>query len=140
MELPRTSRAKERTFSLPLLLAIGFVCITGVSAARELYRRERVEQELQTLEQRVTTLQNRKLEVSQILQRLQTADVIDREARLRLNMQKPGERVYVLQGGAWEEQKREDSRLPTLYQGRAPEPSQQNPKRWFRHFFVHSNG
>lgn len=140
MEFPRSSRTTERALSLPLMLAIGFVCITGLSAARELYRREQVRTELQTLEERVEKLQDRKLEVSQILQRLQTAEVIDREARLRLNMQKPGERVYVLRGEAWEEQARTDARLPMLYQDAAAEPKRSNPERWLRYFFVHTNG
>lgn len=140
MEFPRSSRTTERALSLPLMLAIGFVCITGLSAARELYRREQVRAELQTLEERVTKLQDRKLEVSQILQRLQTTEVIDREARLRLNMQKPGERVYVLRGEAWEEQARVDAQLPMLYQEIKTEPKRTNPERWLRYFFVHTNG
>lgn len=138
MESPRSSRLGERSLSLPLILAIGFVCITGLSAARELYRRERVRTELQTLEERVTQLQERKLEVSQILQRLQAPEVIDREARLRLNMQKPGERVYVLRGEAWEEQVRAGTQSPTLYQEVKPESKRSNPERWLRYFFVHS--
>lgn len=140
MEFSRTSRTTERAFSLPLMLAIGFVCITGLSAARELYRRERVRTELETLEERVEKLQDRKLEVSQILQRLQTTEVIDREARLRLNMQKPGERVYVLRGEVWEEQAHADALLPVLGQGVNGAPKPTNPERWLRYFFVHTNG
>ena len=114
------------------------LCVTGLSAARELYRRERVRTDLQTLEQRVEALQDRRTEVSQLLQRLQTPEVIDREARLRLNMQKPGERVYVLRGEAWEPQESATAQLPTLYKDTVVEPKRSNPERWFRYFFVHS--
>lgn len=138
MESSRSSRGSDRAFSLPLLLGVGVLCVTGLSAARELYRRERVRTDLQTLEQRVEALQDRRTEVSQILQRLQTPEVIDREARLRLNMQKPGERVYVLRGEAWEQQQSATAQLPMLYKDTVVEPKRSNPERWFRYFFVHS--
>lgn len=140
MESSRSSRGSDRAFSLPLLLGVGVLCVTGLSAARELYRREQVRTDLQTLEQRVQALQDRKMEVSQILQRLQTPEVIDREARLRLNMQKPGERVYILRGEEWEQQQAPATAdLPTLYKDTVVEPARSNPERWLRYFFVHSS-
>lgn len=140
MESPRSPRAAGRSLSLSLMLAIGVACVTGVSAARELYRRERVEAELQTLEDRVEKLQDRKLAVLRTLELLQTPDVIDREARLRLNMQKPGERVYILRGEGWEEQARGEAVASTGSDGLPPESSPRtNLQRWFRYFFIHSN-
>ena len=119
------------------MLAIGLVCLTGVSAARELYRREQVRKDLATLEDRVARLEERKTEVSEVLKRLESPDVVDREARLRLQMQRPGERVYVLRGESWEQVQKTEARLPALYKDAPNEPARSNPERWFRLFFVH---
>lgn len=139
MEFPsRHASSSARGVSLPLMLAIGLVCVTGVSAARELYRREQVRQDLTTLEDRVAKLETRKTEVSDLLKRLDAPDVIDREARLRLQMQRPGERVYVLRGESWEMVQQQESGLPNLYKDSVNEPTRSNPERWFRRFFVHA--
>lgn len=123
---------------LVLFLALGFVAITGLSAARELYRQNQVKEEVTTLQDRVTQLETRKATVSQLLERLQTPDMVDREARLRLNMQRPGERVYILRGEAWERLSNDPTPdAPTLYEDHPVEPKRSNPARWFRFFFVH---
>ena len=131
-------RSTPRALSLPLMLALGLACMTGVSAVRELYRREQVKQDLATLEERVAQLEERKTEVSQLLQRLHEPDVIDREARVRLQMQRPGERVYVLRGEAWEELQNTDRAVLNPTPSAAQEPKRSNPERWFRRFFIHS--
>jgi hypothetical protein len=73
------------------------------------------------------------------LQQLQTSEAIDREARLRLNMQKPGERVYVLRGDEWERVAKTTplSESPALYDDEPVEVIRSNPQRWFRLFFIH---
>lgn len=123
---------------LALFLALGFVVITGLSAARELYRQNQVKAEVTTLQDRVAQLEARKTTVSQLLERLQTPDMIDREARLRLNMQRPGERVYIMRGEEWERLSNDPTPdAPTLYQDHPVEVRRSNPERWFRFFFVH---
>lgn len=97
-----TASTERQGRPIALFLAIGFVCITGLSAVRELYRQNQVKADMTTLQDRVAKLEDRKATVSQLLQQLQTPEVIDRDARLRLNMQRPGERVYILRGENWE--------------------------------------
>lgn len=136
---PRPASQDRQTKPLILLLVIGFVCVTGISAVRELYRRNQVKQELDTLEARVAQLEERKVTVSSLLEQLKTQEAIDREARLRLNMQKPGEQVYLLRGNEWEQIAKTAAvnEAPSLYQETVPEPERSNPARWFRLFFVH---
>lgn len=135
----RSSSSDRQTKPLILLLAVGFLCVTGVSAGRELYRRNQVKAELTTLETRVSQLEQRKTTVSKLLERLQTSEAIDREARLRLNMQKPGERVYLLRGDQWEQMAKSTpvNDSPSLYDEKPVETPRSNPERWFRLFFIH---
>lgn len=123
-----------------LLLAVGFLCITGISATRELYRRNQVKADLATLETRVSQLEQRKTAVSKLLEQLQTPEAIDREARLRLNMQKPGERVYLLRGNQWEQMAKNTpvNDAPSLYRDTPLEIQRSNPERWLRLFFIHN--
>ncbi len=136
---PRPASQDRQTKPLVLLLVVGFMCVTGLSAGRELYRRNQVKDDLSTLETRVSQLEARKVTVSALLEQLKTQETIDREARLRLNMQKPGERVYMLRGTEWEQIAKDTaiSASPSLYQETVPEPERSNPERWFRLFFVH---
>lgn len=125
---------------MALFLAIGFVCVTGLSAARELYRQNQVKADMTTLQQRVAQLEDRKATVSQLLQQLQTPEAIDRDARLRLNMQRPGERVYILRGSNWEKMAPDPAgNTPVLYADHPAEPERSNPERWFRYFFIHQD-
>ena len=138
---PRPSSTDRQTKPLLLLLAVGFLCVTAISAVRELYRRNQVNTDLTTLEARVSQLDERKNTVSKLLEQLQTPQVIDREARLRLNMQKPGEHVYVLRGDQWEQIAKQTSVTdgPALYADTPPIDTRSNPERWLRYFFIHDH-
>lgn len=140
MQARAVSQNHRQARPLALFLGIGFVAVTGLSAARELYRQNQVKAEVATLQERVAQLETRKATVSQLLERLQTPDLIDREARLRLNMQRPGERVYILRGEEWERLSNDPlPDTPTLYRDHPVEPARSNPERWFRFFFVHDS-
>ena len=137
--MDRFTRRESKRLPVALFVAIGFVCFTGVSAVRELYRRERVHTELATLETRVHTLTKQKNDMSELIERLQSPSTLDREARLRLRMQKSGERVFVLRGDAWEAMpsKAPSPGIPEKNGSIAEDASRTNPERWLRFFFVH---
>ncbi len=131
-----TGRTSSR-IPVALVFALGFVVLTGISAGREFYRKNRVQGEVQALEQQVSDLEKRKAAIAHLLEKIQSPEVLDREARLRLHMQRPGERVYVLRGDAWQDMS-EASSLPTLYEAKEGESELSNPERWFRFFFFPS--
>lgn len=124
-----------------LLLAAAVVCLflTGMSAVRELYRQHAINQEVSTLEQNIQQLEERKSSISDLLTQLHQPRSLDREARIRLGMQKPGERVFVLKGQGWQEESvHATQRAPALFSESPEEPLRSNPTRWARYFFVHS--
>jgi cell division protein FtsB len=137
MEYRSSSARAPSGIPVGLLFAIGFVILAGVSAGREWYRQNRVQGEVQALEAQVTDLEKRKQAVAHVLEKLQSPEVLDREARLRLHMQRPGERVYILRGETWQ-QATESATLPTLYEAKEPVVVRSNPERWFQFFFLPS--
>ena len=122
-------------FPIGLLLVVVFFCFTAVSAVRELYRRNQVKEEITTLQAKVEGLEERKQTLAEMLQKLQSPEVLDREARLRLNMQKPGERVYLLRGETWEATTQASSSFSSREEIASDESTRSNPERWFRYFF-----
>ncbi len=116
-----------------LLAGIGaLLFFVGVSTIRETYQGWKVEQEIQGLQTQVETLEGKKLRLSETLQRLQAPDAVDKEARLRLGLQKPGERVFIVPSAE------ALARAGQTAGGATVESVElSNPQKWFRYFFVH---
>lgn len=105
------------------------VLIVGISSARETYQGWRVDKEIEGLRAQVATLEGKRLHLAETLGRLQTPDAVDKEARLRLGLQKPGERVFILQeDGLRASHATRDGSLQT-------EDAVSNPQKWLRYFF-----
>jgi len=120
-------------WSIVLIANIVILLVVGVSSVRETYQGWKVDQQMKNLQGQVADLENKRLNLSDVLHKLNSLDTIDEEARARLGMQKPGEKVVVLRGtdpGA------ED---PAQTAPAAPpdDPAGSNPKRWLDYFFAH---
>lgn len=125
----RPSRYAHWSF---LFAGTGVVLLfVAVSSARETYQGWKVDQEIHGLRAQVEMLEGRKLHLTDTLARLQSPEAVDREARLRLGLQKPGERVFVLRDG---KTLSTDSSLDasSLHE---EEEEVSNPRKWFRYFF-----
>lgn len=107
--------------------------LVGVSTIKETYQGWKVEQEIQGLQMQVATLEGKKLHLTDTLQRLQAPDTLDKEARLRLGVQKPGERVFVIPAA-------EAAVANNVGEGDGSSGSAadiSNPYKWFQYFFIH---
>lgn len=107
--------------------------LLGISSARETYQGWKVEQEIRGLQAQVEALEGRKLHLTELLNQLHSPDALDKEARLRLGLQKPGEQVFVLGQAA----NARALTAPSL--AVAPdsdvEETVSNPHKWLRYFF-----
>lgn len=114
----------------PLALAVGGLVVGFfvISAGRETYRGYQVRQEIQGLQAQVQQLEGKKAYLSQLVDRMQTQDSLDREARLRLGLQKPGEQVYFFEESAHKED------APAMAD--VSDVVESNPRRWLRYFFT----
>lgn len=112
--------------------------LISVSTVRETYQEWKVDQEIQGLQSQVQLLEGKHTTLLDTIQRLQSEDALDREARTHLGMRKPGERVIMVRGlsesagYSWKES------WPTAASTTASTgqvDSGTNPRRWFRYFF-----
>ncbi len=116
------------------LFAIGGVALVliAISSARETYQGWKVDQEIQGLQAQVEALEGRRLHLAETLSRLQSPDALDKEARLRLGLQKPGEQVFVFNQGAG---LRVANGQAQMVLAEPPAEEVSNPRKWFRYFF-----
>lgn len=111
--------------------------IVGVSTVRETYRRWQVDQEVSSLQSQVEALERKKLDLSDMIQTLDSQDAVDKEARLRLGLQKPGERVFIIEADhvaspSWKDPMVLATSTPMVESS----VGQSNPHKWFAYFFL----
>lgn len=134
-----THNASSSPIRWPLIISMAAVgCFLIVaSTARETYREWKVDQEIDGLRAQVEALEGKRLSLVDTLERLNSDEALDREARLRLGMRKPGERVIILEGSqtgtamAWQD---EWSTATSSVLGLDAEDAS-NPRKWLAYFF-----
>lgn len=78
-----------------IILTIVFILVF-VALSRESYRYFKVNQEIKDLEQKIEELKERNEELSKMENYFQSKDFIEREARVKLNLTKPGEKLIII--------------------------------------------
>lgn len=98
MPVPRGS-FQERLLSWRFLFVVNLVIIVflSLSLGREVVRNKTIQSEIHTLEQQVVALTGENSKIGELQSALQSESYIEREARLKLGMKKPGEQVVVIQ-------------------------------------------
>lgn len=125
----------KRAVRWPIILAAcgALFLIVGVSTVRETYREWKVDQEISNMQAQVEALEGKKLKLTDLIQRLNSSDAIDEEARTRLGLRKPGERVIILRGADGETNSWQDSL--DFHNTSTQSVSRSNPQKWVSYFF-----
>ena len=113
------------------------VCLLGLvlfSFGKEFLRTRSIEQEIQELQNQADTLTARHQELTEWQRLFQTEGSLEREARLKLGLQKPGEQIIVI-----DRSPQISSELASQNGDSLKDSSSfwENPKKWWRYFFVH---
>lgn len=108
--------------------------LLSFSTGRQTYQAWQIDHEIQGLQEQVQSLEGNKSELLNSIQRLQTADEIDKQARSQLGLRKPGERVIVLPEDAIKEFSTTSVHGTALSDAPASQ-ALSNPKKWLRYFF-----
>jgi len=124
------SLAAKAKWPLFLIANLAVLLVVGVSTVRESYRGWTVDHEISALEGKAQALEGRKMELGQLAVRMQEPSYVEREARSKLGLQKPGEKVVVLEGV---------SATHTVWNidvvaVAQPAETRSNPERWWQYF------
>jgi len=125
--------ASKAKWPLFLVANAALLLVIGVSTVRETYQGWSVDREISALEQKAQSLEGRRSELTVLAAQMQSPDYVEREARAKLGLQKPGEHVVVLQGVStvtsadWSEHLADAAPA-------APADRTSNPERWWQYF------
>lgn len=96
----------------------------------EAVRDDSMEVEIKRLQEQSEELATKNSELAELGKRLSDPQMLEKEARLKLNMQKPGEEVVVITGGA-----SSDAEAEALAMNEEPQMTGTNTQKWWRYFF-----
>lgn len=118
----------------PVLIAVlgVLLLVIGATTIRESYRGYQVDQEMSRLQRQIDAMEGKRVQLSEVIRRLQSPDALDKEARTRFGLKKNGERVFVLEGSGWQERPWERINQTDSMQDR-----RSNPQKWLAYFFLH---
>ncbi len=80
-----------------LVINLGLVVFLGMSLGREYVRSRDIQSQIDALTAQADALQAHNLELSELATAFQTESFLEREARLKLGLKKPGETVVIVQ-------------------------------------------
>jgi cell division protein FtsB len=123
-----------------LVVNLLLVALVAWGFMGEYYRTRELKKEIAVIDARAEELRKGNLELGELREKFSGAGELEREARVKLNLQKPGELVVVIQGD------------PTAFAARSAETSQDgmeqprtgdggaldNVRRWWEFFFKQS--
>ncbi len=82
-----------------IVVNVVIIIFIGLTFGREFFRSREIQSEIQKLQTQADTLAARNVALSELQIAIQTESFIEREARLKLGMKKPGEEVVVIKEG-----------------------------------------
>lgn len=110
-----------------LLLEGILIVIILIGITKEVVRRMSLRQEIATLEQQIAELQAQNRSLGEYVASINTESFREREARKRLNLQRPGETLLIVPEAS-------GTSLVTSVAS-AAQPGTSNAKRWWLYFF-----
>lgn len=142
--MPRFRRPRKYPVWLTsrwFLIAIAIVFfLLAASLAKELIRSYQINQEIAQLKQDISDLEVSNQDFLEFVEYLKTNRYFEEQARLKLGLKAPGERVIVLQnddedaGVAADDSSRFAGREVSL-SGKAELAAMSNPSKWMAYFF-----
>lgn len=119
----------RRLFALKSVLVANAVVFgfVGWGFMGEYLRNRDLQREIDALAARSSQIQTKNVELIELGKRLETRALVEREARLKLSMRRPGEQVVVVQGGV-DAKRAKDGDAGTA-------GPLTNAAKWWRYFF-----
>jgi len=100
------------------------------AASREGYRRYKVEKEISELKQQIENLQEENSSLYALLEHFQSEEFLEKEARLKLNLIKRGEKLVIIDSDKKMFSQQEDSQ-------KEQKKNKSNFKQWWDWLFSH---
>lgn len=120
----------KKIFSSKLVLLAVFVLaiLLGLAAGKSFLKKYQINREIKNLEAEINKLESSNRELSDLIQYLNSDFFVEQEARLKLGLQKPGEKVMVIPSQT-------TGNLANIQEKEYTNKELNNPQKWWRYFF-----
>ena len=127
-----------------LFFLLVILLILGSSLGREFYRKYRLQKEFDSLKSEIDKLENKNQDLASMLEYLNKESNLEKEARRRLNLKKPGENVVVIvppeseprpENKSSADNPSPDSKSESKIADVSGEPKNRNLSKWWNYFF-----
>lgn len=136
----------RRILEFRLLFLVNAIVLIALalSFGREWMRNREIREQIAALQSQADALETRNLEIADLNTAFRTQSFIEREARLKLGLKKPGENVVIIQSGQTTPVTNTDGETENVTQAQDPRallaqadaPAEvANPTRWWQYFF-----
>jgi len=110
-----------------IVFLVIILILVAIALGRESYRNFRINQNIKNLEKKIEELRISNEELAEMERYFQSEEFLEKEARLKLNLTKPGEKLIIIK------QIKQDLEEIEQKQGIAKEIS--NIQKWWEYFF-----
>ncbi|MDP3964456.1 MAG: septum formation initiator family protein [bacterium] len=116
-----------------LVFELAVIALFSIALVKEIVRRWEVRTEITRLENEIASLEDQNTELSGMIAYFQSDYYQEREARLKLGLQKEGESAVIVPGQTQPDQNTENTSIATTTGS-----SDQNmpPSKWWNYFFA----
>ncbi|HLD17677.1 MAG TPA: septum formation initiator family protein [Patescibacteria group bacterium] len=141
---PSSASRLRRLFDRRIILVVQIAMLTLLvfSFVREYVRQEELRREIRQLQEQALHLEGRQLALKDLWQTVQTETYLEQEARMKLGLSKPGERLVIIQDaptGTSVSNKSDVSASPSASPEHGSDPVLANPIKWWYYFFRKSS-
>ncbi len=132
MEANNDPKKRQKPFTIVFFLLVIFYL--GFILSRSLWQNYRVNQDINNLEERVASLEDDNQRLKHMVLYYQTDSFREKEARRKLMMKMPGEKVLALPDVSFDQEGDEEERIPGQKQEETI-PQEPNYQLWLRYIF-----
>ncbi len=126
---------KKRRFRYAPLGILLLVALIGFSLAKEFIRSYQIHSEIEALQQQIVALESQNRQTSDFVEYLKTDSYFDQQARIKLGLKEPGEKVIVINDQFKKTTVPDDALDGAMALQTFQRDGRSNPKKWFAYFF-----
>jgi len=125
----------RRLLRSKILIVAEIIVLVGFSSAlaKEVIRKHQVEKEVEKLQQELSELEQKNIELDQLTEYFSSDSYKEEQARTKLGLQKPGEKIITVLGDSTEVNGAMDNENALLANNE--ENNLTNPQKWWSYFF-----
>jgi cell division protein FtsB len=139
--MPKNFDLGRKILSSKILLIISLLLLVffSVNLMKEIINRQDLKREIGSLQGEIDTLEQKNREMTDLLQYFNTTDFVEKEARTKLNLRKPGEKIIIVPGQSNSSSTNNSLSAANNVMVDNNDYGVPNPEKWWNYFFAINN-